>query len=157
MSLRSSTKFCLIILLFLQACNKIDVYEQTKSFNKQKWESANKQTFNVTLNDSADLYNLYVVLRHTDAYHFNNMWINLTTISPGDKAQTQRLNLQLANNTKGWLGTVFDDIIEQRILLNNTPVHLKPGNYTFTMQHIMREDPLQYIQHAGIRIEKVTL
>jgi hypothetical protein len=32
---------------------------------------------------------------------------------------------------------------------------LKKGMYTFTLQHVMREDPLQYVMNAGIRVEKV--
>jgi len=30
----------------------------------------------------------------------------------------------------------------------------KPGNYTFAIEQIMREDPLKNILNAGLRIEK---
>lgn len=93
------------------------------------------------------------MIRHTESYHFNNLWLDITSALPGKKPQTQRLNLQLAN-ANGWLGTSMDDIIEQRVLLFRNPIHLAKGNYTFSLQQVMREDPLQNVLNAGIRIEK---
>ena len=81
------------------------------------------------------------MLRHTESYHFNNIWINFTSTIPGKKPQTQRLNLLLAN-ANGWLGSAMDDIIEQRVLLFSHPTRLAKGDYTFSLQQIMREDPL---------------
>jgi len=49
----------------------------------------------------------------------------------------------------------MDDIIEQRLLINKQPLHLQPGTYQFTIQQIMREDPLQNVLNAGLRVEKV--
>ncbi|MEP6512482.1 MAG: gliding motility lipoprotein GldH [Parafilimonas sp.] len=154
-SLKTTTAFFIATLLFY-SCDTIDVFEQTKSINKQEWESSKTLSFTFFLGDSTAFYNIDIVLRHTDAYHYNNIWLTITTKNPGDSiAQSQRVNLPLAANAKGWLGAGFDDIIEQRVLLNTLPVRLKPGNYTFTIEHIMREDPLKYVVNAGIRIEKV--
>ena len=99
-------------------------------------------------------YNVFVVLRHGDAYHFNNLWMDITTIPPGDTAQTVRANLKLGDNKK-WLGNTIDDIVEHRVLINSNPLKFKAGNYKFILQQVMREDPLQSILNAGIRVEKV--
>ena len=69
------------------------------------------------------------------------------------KTYTIKREFPLADNTK-WLGTGMDDIIEHRITFNTLPIHLKKGNYTFSLQQIMREDPLQHVLNAGIRVEK---
>lgn len=139
----------------LHACNTIDVYEKTQPFNKHEWASANKPSFQFTIGDTAAVYNIYTVIRHDDAYHFNNLWMNVTTVAPGDTAKTQQVQLILGDNTKGWLGSAMDDIIEHRVLLTRNPIPLKKGTYTFTLQQTMREDPLQNILNAGIRVEKV--
>ncbi len=49
----------------------------------------------------------------------------------------------------------MDDIFDHRIRLTQAPIKLKMGNYTFTIQQAMREDPLPYVLNAGIRVEKV--
>ncbi len=150
---KSSSIFLLFIFL-MQSCNTIDVYEKTIALPEQQWNSNNRLNFTCNIKDSNAYYNIYFVLRHTESYHFNNIWINLTSVFPKDTARTQRLAMQLANGN-GWLGTAMDDIIEQRILLNKQPLRLYTGSYKFSLQQIMREDPLEHIVHAGIRVEKV--
>ena len=62
-------------------------------------------------------------------------------------------DLTLATNEKGWLGSGMDDIYEHRIPL--TPEEsFKPGNYTFRVEQIMREDPLKNVLNVGLRVEK---
>jgi len=147
--------FFILTIFLLPACHPLDVYEKTEPFPNHAWSSNNRLTFEFTITDTAARYNLFVVIRHLDAYHWNNIWLNVTTIAPGDTAVTQQVNLKLGDNTKGWLGAEMDDIIEHRVLLNATPVKLKQGNYTFILQQVMREDPLQFVMNAGIRVEKV--
>lgn len=63
-------------------------------------------------------------------------------------------DLLLATNDKGWLGTGMDDIFENRILVQQQTKFLKPGKYEYSVQQIMREDPLPEIMNVGLRIEK---
>lgn len=146
--------FVVALFFLFTACTKLDVFEKTVFFPKHEWSSAEKPSFKFTIEDTAARYNVFVVIRHTDAYHFNNLWVNLTTIPPGDTAQTLRLKLILGDNTK-WLGSSMDDIIEHRIRVNANPVKFKAGEYQFFLQQIMREDPLQNILNAGVRVEKI--
>jgi gliding motility-associated lipoprotein GldH len=64
-------------------------------------------------------------------------------------------DLPLASNEKGWLGSAMDDIYEQRVLIQPQTKFKKPGDYHFTLQEIMREDPLKHVLNVGIRVEKV--
>ena len=125
------------------------------SFNKHEWKTSEKPTFNFSIQDTVSLYNIYVIVRHDDAYHYNNLWLNITTEAPGSKPINQQVELTLANNTKGWLGSGIDDVFDHRIRITNAPIKLKKGNYHFSLQHIMREDPLPFVLSAGIRVEKV--
>ena len=55
------------------------------------------------------------------------------------------------------MATGMDDIYEHRILLTPARQNFyfkKPGNYAFTVEQIMREDPLQNVLDVGLRIEK---
>jgi gliding motility-associated lipoprotein GldH len=144
----------LFSVILLQSCNTIDVYEQTIPIPKHEWKSNTQLNFTPVIKDSTAYYNIYFVLRHTESYHFNNIWIGFTSTFPKDTPRIQRLNIQLAAG-KGWLGTSMDDIIEQRLLINKQPIRLPAGTYKFSLRQIMREDPLQNILNAGIRIEKV--
>jgi gliding motility-associated lipoprotein GldH len=68
----------------------------------------------------------------------------------------QRLDLLLATDDKGWLGSGMDDIYEHRIRITQQPQRLaRKGLYKFRLEQIMREDPLENIMNVGIRVEKV--
>jgi len=144
-----------ICSLFFTACNPIGVFEKNTSFNKQEWASSNKPGFTFTIKDTAATYNIYLVIRHTDAYGFNNIWLKLYRKGP-DTSYTQQVDLRLAGNTQGWLGTGMDDIWEQRIAITEGPTRFRrSGDYEFTLEQIMRQDPLLHVLNAGIRVEKV--
>ena len=144
------------VLVLLISCAKIDVYEKNVAIKNHSWESSFKPTFTFTIQDTASYYNIFLIIRHSDDYNFNNIWLNVYTQSPGDTLVKQQLPVQLANNKKGWLGTGMDDIFEHRILITRDPVQLKKaGDYTFTLQQIMREDPLLHVLDMGVRVERV--
>ena len=143
----------LFVLAILGSCQTIDVFEKTKSFFTHQWKSNEKPSFTFTITDTTSPYNILLILRHEDAYNYNNIWINMTVKSPVDSI-TLRREFILANNRQGWLGSGMDDIVEHRVSFNNKPTLLHKGTYTFTLQQDMREDPLDHVLNAGIRVEK---
>lgn len=138
------------------ACGTIDVFEKNVSIPGHAWSNSFQPQISFEITDTTSLYNIYVVLRHTNAYRYNNIWLNIYTQVPGDSARKERLDLRLATDEKGWLGSGMDDIFEHRILITRQPVSLpKSGTYTFRLEQIMREEPLQHVLNAGVRVEKV--
>lgn len=147
--------FTIYYLLFLASCtSRIDVFEKNVAIKNQAWESSVKPSVTFTITDTTSFYNIYLVLRHTDAYNYNNIWLNIYRSGP-DTTYRQQVDIKLATNDKGWLGTGMDDIFEHRVALTGSPVQFKkPGSYTFALQQIMREDPLLHVLNAGIRVER---
>ena len=140
--------------LFLVSCNTIDLYEKSVTIPGHQWKSSFKPSFDFTIKDTSSAYKLFFILRHNEKYSFNNIYINVYVKGPGqDTAMKIQQDLVLATNEKGWLGTGMDDIYEHRIPLA-AEQSLKAGNYTFTIAQIMREDPLENVLNAGLRIEK---
>ena len=146
------------LLLLAVACTPtVGVFEQNIAIPDHAWKTSFKPEINFEIkDDTVSYYRLYVVLRHSDAYSFKNIWLNIGVQSPGDSMIINRLNLTLANDDKGWLGKGMDDIYEHRLPLEAAPRRFsKAGTYKFTLQQIMREDPLLHVMNVGIRLEKV--
>jgi len=139
----------------LAGCDTIGVFEKSTFFPEHSWSSKVQPVYTFTISDTTSLYHIYAIVRHEDAYRYNNIWLRITTKAPNDTPKSQQVNLLLADNRKGWLGTGMDDIYDHRIRITRTPQKLRAGNYSFTLQQIMREDPLPAILNAGIRVEKV--
>ena len=143
--------YCLQLITV--SCTTIDLYEKNVTIPKHRWSSSFKPEFSFSITDTTASYQVFFVMRHTEKYNFNNIWINLYSQPPGDTMHKAKYELTLATNDKGWLATGMDDIYEHRIPLTN-PQSLKAGTYKFKIEQIMREDPLENVLNAGIRVEK---
>ncbi|RYY99266.1 MAG: gliding motility lipoprotein GldH [Chitinophagaceae bacterium] len=147
----------LLSVLFLSGCGHIDLYERTATLKGRVWRSSEKPTFRFDIKDTTVPYQLYVLFRHTAAYNFNNVWVSLSTTFPDGTSSKVQYELPLATNEKGWLGTGMSDVYEHRVAL--TPLgreflFRKAGTYTFTLEQIMRENPLEGVLNVGLRVEK---
>ena len=156
---KNSTLFFLLPVsycLLLFSCKQIDLYEKNTVIPKYEWQNTFTAKGNFTITDTVALYNIYLVLRHTDAYKYNNIWLNIGLQFPGDSMVYNKTNLLLANDATGWEGNGMNDIWEVRKVLNDKPRPFKKqGTYNFSIAHIMRDNPLFNIMSAGLRIEKV--
>jgi gliding motility-associated lipoprotein GldH len=143
--------------LLLTACKQVNLFERLENIPKAAWAANYKPSFTFNISDTNSLYNLYVTVRHTNSYSYNNLWLQSSLLLPGDTlATTQKLDLQLAN-PDGWIGTGMDDIYEQRIKITATPTAIKkPGPITISLSQIMRQNPLLGILQMGVRVEKIT-
>lgn len=144
-----------IACIILASCNRLDVYEKNVMIPGQEWKSNFAAKGSFTISDTNALYNIFLVLRHTDAYKYNNIWLNIGTQYPGDSMRTIQLDLELASDAQGWYGSGMNDIWEVRKQLNAEPWPFKRiGNYNFSISQIMRDDPLKNVMSAGLRVEK---
>lgn len=147
------------LLFFVAACKppKLDVYEKNLEIPGHEWSSDYKPSFEIKIlpEDTAWLYNIYVNIRHTDAYPYSNIWLLIGTQYPGDSIpKEQRVELPLADVTGKWSGTGIDDIFEHRIFIQQQATFNIPGTYKFTFEQNMRQNPLPDVMNVGVRIEK---
>ena len=157
--MRSAILLLIPIIFFFSACTEINLYEKHAAIPAHEWQTDYKPQFTFEIKDTTAVYDVMLILRHTEKYGYNNIWLKLTIQPPNDSAQTIRIEKTLATNKDGWLATAMDDIYDHRISINNelaeNNVSFKtPGEYTFTLQQDMREDPLLHIMNAGLRVEK---
>ncbi len=148
--------FVTTAVVFNNSCTQIDVFEKNTVIPNYEWKQNFVATGDFLITDTVSAYNMYLVLRHTDAYPYNNIWLHIGLQPPGDSMHVQKLNLQLGNDANGWEGAGMNDIWELRKLLHGEPRRFKqPGKYNFRIGHVMRDDPLLHVMSAGLRIEKI--
>jgi len=150
-------KYFLLFLFVasLASCLQTGLYEKHATLPDHKWENTFRPAMAFDITDTTSAYNIFFVVRHTDAYNYNNLWVRIHSKAPGDSAtSSQQFDLPLATQNQ-WTGTGMDDIFEHRILLFRRPVKFsRPGLYELTLEHVMRENPLEDILNVGIRLEK---
>ncbi|MFN4285122.1 MAG: gliding motility lipoprotein GldH [Lacibacter sp.] len=150
-----SVVFVLQSLVLLQGCMPLNNYEQQVQIPHHRWTYDFTPEVQFEITDTAARYNVWVILRHTHAYAYRNIWLNIATRQPGDSTfQTERFELLLQQPDGRWIGTGFQDVWEIRHPLFTNLRFRKPGTYTIRLQQIMRDNPLEHIMNAGIRVEK---
>jgi gliding motility-associated lipoprotein GldH len=147
------TAACLILVA--ASCTQSNLFEKNVSLPGNKWPLELKPKVTFEIADTASSYNVFFVIRHTEAYGYNNLYVRIGSSAAGDTATvTKVFDLPLASQNK-WLASGMDDIYEHRILLYSQPVRFrKPGTYTFTLEQLMRENPLDHVMNVGLRVEK---
>ncbi len=145
----------LAICTLVISCKQLNVYEKNVPIPQYQWQHNYAVNASFIISDTTAVYNIYIVLRHTDAYKYNNIWLNVGLQAPGDTMFFQKINLSLATDAQGWEGQGMNDIWEVRKLLTMQPRRfIKSGEYKFIINHIMRDIPLSHIMSVGMRVEK---
>ncbi|HEY4155816.1 MAG TPA: gliding motility lipoprotein GldH [Puia sp.] len=149
--------FLSMALFFLNACSfTTGVFEKSIPLPGHEWASSFRPDIAFTITDTVSAYNIYIVLRHNDAYHYNNLYLRATVKEPGEsRPKSGDYELALATNEKGWIGTAMDDIYDARLLIQPKTKFSKAGTYHFIIEQLMREDPLKSMLSIGLRVEKI--
>jgi gliding motility-associated lipoprotein GldH len=149
---------CALYCAVFSSCTQVDVFEKNTNIPGYNWKSDFTAGGSFDIKDTAVFYNMFVVLRHTDAYKYENIWLNIGLQAPGDSMRYTRYNVQLATGATGWEGKGMDDIWEIRKRVEtNSQAFKKMGTWKFSINQLMRDNPLPHVMSAGLRVEKTAL
>ncbi len=145
-----------VVTIICTACNKINVFEKRVTIPNHKWDKSfiPKFTFDNTVSNKQNY--LFAIVRHSNNYPYNNIYVKLTISNAKDSTITKEINIPLTKNNanKEWANKGMDDIYEIKYPL--APFGGDAGKYTFTLENIMRDNPLPEVLDIGLRLERKT-
>ncbi|AXT21196.1 gliding motility lipoprotein GldH [Flavobacteriaceae bacterium AU392] len=153
----------LVIILFFGciSCDSNRVFDQYKSVSNA-WHKDSIIEFKVTPPDSIKRYNLFVNIRNTNDYKYNNLFLIVEMSFPNGKIIKDTLEYTMAKPNGELLGSGFTDIKENKLWYKENVLFSEGGEYKINIQHAMREngsvegmDNLEGITDIGFRIENV--
>jgi gliding motility-associated lipoprotein GldH len=130
------------------------VYDKTYPISDAKWESKNILRFEYTEQDTAIAKDIYLTLRHTGLYNYNNIFLFVTTLAPNGKSIKDTVEFSLAQTDGKWIGSGIGDVLDCRLAYKRMVKFGQQGKYIFYIQHGMRDLKLPEILDVGLRIEK---
>lgn len=145
-------------MLCLYACTDNDIFFQYKKISSEGWNKDSTVIFNFTISDSTLPYNLYVNIRNTSEYPYQNFWLFIkksviNTDSTFVVIATDTVECYLADKRGKWLGSGAGATYEMPLLIEkNTDFEQKTYRYELTQG--MRNDILHGINDIGLRVEK---
>jgi len=148
--------FCYISLfsIFLISCDSSRVFEENREIENYKWSADESVSFQVIIEEVDVPYNVYVNIRNAGHYRYSNFFLFINTHFPSGEIQRDTLECALATADGKWLGDGLGDIWDNRILFKSDVRFPVTGEYQFELIQAMRDDPVEGIMDAGIRIEK---
>ncbi len=147
--------FC--ALFCIEACDKARLFDENKEIANEQWYYKNHLLFDVNIEDTNKIYNIYVNLRVSNDYKYCNLFMMLHQTSPSKLTQKERKEFILADESGKWLGKGLGDLYDYQIqVYPNIKFHEK-GIYRFELEQNMRNDTLLNVKSAGIRIEEAAL
>jgi gliding motility-associated lipoprotein GldH len=144
----------LIALLVLTACDRSVVFEEHYALPSIGWHLNDKVVFEVPVNDTTSLHNLYIDVRNTTDYGYRNFYTFLEIKFPEGTILRDTIECLLADRTGQWAGKGFGKIRSNRFLFRTDVWFPEPGNYVFSIEQAMRNEVLEGISDVGLRIER---
>jgi gliding motility-associated lipoprotein GldH len=152
---------CIVLAFLFMSCDSNRVFDEYKSVPNQ-WQKENVVEFVFTPTDTLSSYNLFINLRNTNDYKFNNLFLIAEIDFPNGKSEVDTLEYKMTKPNGEFLGTGFTDVKENKLWYKENFTFNESGTYKIKVQHAMRENgtiegvnTLEGITDIGFRIENI--
>ncbi|MCB0451963.1 MAG: gliding motility lipoprotein GldH [Aequorivita sp.] len=156
-----------LLALFLLAvifvsCESNTVFSETRSMDGF-WGADEVVEFKLPEMDSLKKYNLFLNIRNTNEYKFNNIFLIVSMNFPHGKTVTDTLEYRMANPDGSWMGQGIGDVKENKLWYKENVQFFEDGGYTIDIAQAMRNNgdvegvtKLEGITDVGFSIEETT-
>ncbi len=149
-----------VIVLFI-SCDSNTVFSESRSLSSV-WNKNETINFSIPQLDSLKKYNVFVNIRNTNDYHFNNIFLIVSMDFPHGKTITDTLEYKMANPDGTWLGSGIGNVKENKLWYKEKVSFLENGNYKLRINHAVRNNGnvegvtnLEGITDIGYSIEEI--
>ncbi len=157
--MNKSLPFFLFIGLFV-ACESNTVFSETKALDGY-WGAEEVVEFKLPQLDSLKKYNLFLNIRNTNEYKFNNIFVIVSMNFPHGKTVTDTLEYRMANPDGSWMGQGIGNVKENKLWYKEHVQFFEEGNYTVDIEQAMRNNgavegvtKLEGITDVGFSVEE---
>lgn len=142
-----------IALALFTACSDSYVYNGYVTLPQEQWHADSIASFQIPVSDTMTYYNLYVNVRNTTDYPFQNLYLFIDIVAPNGAIARDTFECFLADDHGNWLGKGRGKFRDNRFPFLQNVRFGAQGDYTVTLQQAMRVDQLKGISEVGFRVE----
>lgn len=158
MAIRDISVVIFLVLCFV-SCDKNRVYDEYQTISGG-WSKASPVRFVIEAPDTIQQYNMYITVRNTNEYPYNNLFLITTLAHPKGRRVVDTLEYVMAAPDGSWLGKGFNDVKESKLWYRESMRFLESGNYTLDISQAVRKNgnvqgdqKLVGITEVGVRVE----
>lgn len=147
--------------VFFLSCDEKRVFDEYKEMDGT-WRKEDIKRFVFKQEDTINPYNLFLNIRNTNEYPFNNLFVIVNLKQPDSMVKIDTLEYLMTKPDGSLLGEGFSDIKESKLWYQENFVFKQKGEYVLEIQQALREtgnvagvDELKGVTDIGFRIEKI--
>jgi gliding motility-associated lipoprotein GldH len=148
-------------MTLITSCDEQLVNAEYHNLPKTGWAIEDVATFQIPQQDSLASYNVFINLRNTHDYEYNNLWLISQMKFPQGKVVTDTLEYRMTEADGSFLGSGSNDVYENKLWLKEGIRFRESGTYQLALKHAMRKTgeingdaQLKGILEVGYSIEK---
>lgn len=141
------------LIFFFSSCGPNYIYEKQFQIANDGWTYNDSLQFEVNIEDTLQLYNLYLDIDHTTAFPNQNLYIRIHTQFPNGKREGKPVSVDLANKMGTWNGKCSGEDCQLRVFLQQDAFFDMPGLYQFTVAQHTRLDTVPAIKSLSLKVE----
>jgi len=152
----------LLVTILFFSCDSKTVISENRSISGV-WNKNEIIKFEVSKLDSLKKYNVFINLRNTNDYKYNNIFLIVTMSFPHGKVITDTLEYKMANPNGSWLGTGIGSVKENKLWYKENVSFIEDGIYKLNISQAVRNNKnvegvtnLDGITDIGLSIEEAT-
>lgn len=127
------------------------IYSQYAAVPDLSWHQDSVFNFTFEVEDTIGLYDIFIDIRHTDAYPYQNMWL---FVRNNMLPTRDTLEFFLADDHGRWLGNGLNGLVEMPVIYEDGYRFPKLGTCQIAIMQGMRETYLKGVNDVGIIIKK---
>lgn len=138
------------------------IFSETKAMDGF-WGQDEVVEFKLPQLDSLKNYNLFLNIRNTNEYKYNNIFLIVSINFPYGKTVTDTLEYRMANPDGSWMGQGVGNVKENKLWYKEGVRFFEDGNYSVNIEQAMRNNgevegvrKLEGITDVGLSIEEAT-
>lgn len=157
-------KFHIVIMIIglLVSCNSKNQFTENHSLPGY-WDKDEIIEFTIPQLDSLKKYDLFINIRNTNEYRFNNLFLIVSMNFPHGKIITDTLEYKMANPDGTWLGNGIGSLKENKLWYKEDVSFFEKGEYIISISHAVRNNgdvggvtKLEGITDLGLSVEENT-
>jgi gliding motility-associated lipoprotein GldH len=144
----------LLISISLFSCGKTTIFEKYEKIENAIWDRNKVITFDVPIKNINKKYNIFIVVRHSEIYPFNNLYIGVDIYTPSGDKRSKDYYLELRNEDRSFKGDGLGEIWDLKVQIMKNVSFTKEGIHKFEISNLMQYPNLPDIMEIGLIVEK---
>lgn len=144
-----------LFAMVLSSCGNPVIYSHEHTFAGDLWAYEDSVSYEFEVKDTASLYEINLNVIHSDAFSFENLYVQINSTYPDNTTKQDVLSLEFADESGIWMGKDEGDYLKAPIALQPRAHFNKTGKYRMVFHQFSRRDSLPGMHAMELELVKL--